>query len=75
MGRKERRAAQTAKQKLVRVWQVPVVLDRDTENVIGVVTLDPMKVPEGTDWALQAGEKDGKIILFSTFRKGDVGKK
>ncbi len=67
--------AETAKHIPVKVWQVPVVLNRDVDNVIGVVTLDPAKTPSGSDWALQPGvDGDDKIILFTTIKKGDQSK-
>lgn len=63
--------AKTAEQKSVKVWQVPVVLNRDNGKVIGLLTLDPDKVPKGTDWGLQPGiDAKGDIIAFSTVIKG-----
>ncbi len=72
--RKAPKKLKSAQHEQLPVWQVPIVLDRDTDNIIGVVTLDPNKVPAGTDWGLQPGEKEGKIILFSTVHKGTRSK-
>lgn len=70
-----KKKAQSAKHEAVPVWQVPVVLNRDKDNVIGVLTLDPSKVPSGSDWGLQPGvDVDDKIILFSTMKKGERSK-
>lgn len=61
-----------AKHKKSKVWQVPIVLERDAGDVIGVVTIDPTRVPKGSDWGLQPGvDGNDNIILFSTLKKGE----
>lgn len=64
--------ASVAQHQPVKVFQVPVVRNRNQDDVIGVLTLDPNKMPSGSDWWLQLGvDGDGKIILVTTMKKGD----
>lgn len=70
--RQAKAQAQTARHSLTQPWQVPIVRDRNIEDIIGFVTLNPDKVPPGSDWGLQPGvDKQGRIIVFSTMLKGN----
>lgn len=71
------------KSKMKRLISIPIVNFRDMDDQIGVVMLDPTKVPEGTDWGLLPGVHDdpehGELIVsFTTHwlpKKGAVGTK